>query len=89
LKEHQDAMADITADAVAIIAKKLPPDKRNLQMSDRLDEIGIDSLMGVELMFDLEEKFDIQIPFNANDAKLEFETVGEVVEAIKKITGKS
>ena len=82
-------MADITADVVAIIAKKLPPDKRNLQMTDRLDEIGIDSLMGVELMFDLEEKFDIQIPFNANDAKLEFETVGEVVEAIKKITGRS
>jgi acyl carrier protein len=82
-------MADITADVVAIIAKKLPPDKRELQMTDRLDEIGIDSLMGVELMFDLEEKFDIQIPFNANDAKLEFETVGEVVEAIKKITGKS
>ena len=82
-------MADITADVVAIIAKKLPPDKRNLQMTDRLDEIGIDSLMGVELMFDLEEKFDIQIPFNANDAKLEFETVGEVVEAIKKITGNS
>ena len=82
-------MADITADVVAIIAKKLPPEKRNLQMTDRLDEIGIDSLMGVELMFDLEEKFDIQIPFNANDAKLEFETVGEVVEAIKKITGKS
>ena len=82
-------MADITADVVAIIAKKLPPDKRNLQMTDRLDEIGIDSLMGVEMMFDLEEKFDIQIPFNANDAKLEYETVGEVVEAIKKITGKS
>ena len=82
-------MADITADVVAIIAKKLPPDKRDLQMTDRLDEIGIDSLMGVELMFDLEEKFDIQIPFNANDAKMEFETVGEVVDAIKKITGKS
>ena len=82
-------MADISEDVVAIIAKKLPPDKRNLKMTDRLDEIGIDSLMGVELMFDLEEKFDIQIPFNANDAKLEFETVGEVVDAIKKITGQS
>ena len=82
-------MADITADVVAIIAKKLPPDKRNLQMSDRLDEIGIDSLMGVEMIFDLEERFDIQIPFNANDAKLDYETVGDVVEAIKKITGNS
>jgi acyl carrier protein len=82
-------MADITADVVAIIAKKLPSEKRNLQMTDRLDEIGLDSLMGVEMIFDLEEKFDIQIPFNANDAKLEYETVGEVVDAIKKITGNS
>jgi acyl carrier protein len=82
-------MADVTADVIAIIGKKLPPDKRNLQMTDRLDEIGVDSLMAVEMIFDLEEKFDIQIPFNANDAKLEFETVGEVVEAIKKITGQS
>lgn len=82
-------MGDVTADVIAIIGKKLPPDKRNLQMTDRLDEIGIDSLMAVEMIFDLEEKFDIQIPFNANDATLEFETVGEVVAAIKKITGKS
>ena len=82
-------MADITSEVIAIITKKLPPDKRNLQMTDRLDEIGLDSLMGVEMIFDLEEKYDIQIPFNANDAKLEFETVGEVVEAIKKITGRA
>ena len=82
-------MSDVTAEVIAIIARKLPPEKRNLDLADRLDEIGVDSLAAVEMIFDLEEKFDIQIPFNANDAKLEFETVGEVVEAIKKITGKS
>jgi acyl carrier protein len=82
-------MADVSADVIAIIGKKLPPDKQNLRMTDRLDEIGVDSLMAVEMIFDLEEKFDIQIPFNANDAKLDFETVGEVVDAIKKITGQS
>ena len=81
-------MNDVTADVVAIIAKKLPPDKRNLNMTYRLDELGIDSLAAVEMIFDLEEKFDIQIPYNANDARLEFETVGEVVDAIKTITGK-
>ena len=78
------AMADVTADVIAIIGKKLPPDKRNLQLTDRLDEIGVDSLMAVEMIFDLEEKFDIQIPYNSNDARMEFETVGDVVDAIKK-----
>jgi acyl carrier protein len=81
-------MTDVTADVIEIIAKKLPADKRNIQMSDRLDEIGIDSFGAVEMIFDLEEKFDIQIPYNANDARMEFETVGEVVQAIKRHIGR-
>ena len=32
--------------------------------------------------FDLEEKFDIQIPFNANQASLYMETVGEILNAV-------
>jgi acyl carrier protein len=80
-------MVDVAANVIEIIAKKLPPDKRNIQMTDRLDEIGIDSFGAVEMIFDLEEKFDIQIPYNANDARMEFETVGEVVNAIKKHIG--
>jgi acyl carrier protein len=47
--------------------------------------LGIDSLSVVELIFELEEKFNIQIPYNANDTEPEFETVGEVVDAIKKV----
>jgi acyl carrier protein len=81
-------MADVAADVIEIIAKKLPADKRDIQMSDRLDEIGIDSFGAVEMIFDLEEKFDIQIPYNANDARMEFETVGEVVQAIKRHIGR-
>ena len=82
-------MNDVSADVIAIIAKKLPPDKRELKTTDRLDEIGIDSLAAVEMIFNLEEKFDIQIPYNSNDAAMEFETVGEVVDAIKNLVGKS
>ena len=57
------------------------------QIADWLDELGLDSFAAVEMIFDLEEKFDIQIPFNSND-RMEFETVGEVVDAIKKRIGK-
>ena len=80
-------MADIAPDVIAIIAKKLPADKRALKPEDRLDELGLDSFAAVEMIFDLEEKYDIQIPYNSNDAKLQFETVGEVVDAIKNLVG--
>jgi acyl carrier protein len=83
------AMDDVTRDVVAIIAKKLRDTKREPGLADRLDELGLDSFAAVEMIFDLEEKFDIQIPYNSNDARMEFETVGDVVAAIKKRLGQS
>jgi len=82
-------MDDIAADVIAIIAKKAPEGQK-IEMTDRLEDLGIDSFGAVEMIFDLEEKFDIQISYNSNDAKPEFETVGDVVNAIAKVVnGKS
>ena len=39
----------------------------------------------VEMIFDLEEKFDVEIPYNANNAGREFSTVGDVVNAIQTL----
>ncbi len=82
------AMDDVTLDVVAIIARKLRDAKREPALTDRLDELGLNSFAAVEMIFDLEEKFDIQIPYNSNDARMEFETVGDVVDAIKKRIGR-
>jgi acyl carrier protein len=81
-------MTDITADVIGLIQKKLPVEKQALNRTDRLKDLGIDSLSVVELIFELEEKFNIQLPYNANDAQPDFETVGEVVDAIKKVVDK-
>jgi acyl carrier protein len=81
-------MADTTTDVLDLIRKKLPPGKTELKMEDRLEDLGIDSLSTVELIFELEEKFNIQIPYNANDTEPEFQTVGEVVDAIKNLVDK-
>jgi acyl carrier protein len=81
-------MTDITADVIGLIQKKLPVEKQALNRTDRLKDLGIDSLTVVELIFDLEEKFNIQLPYNANDSQPEFETVGEVVDAIRNIVDK-
>jgi acyl carrier protein len=80
-------MDNVAADTIAIIAKRLPAEKRNLLATDRLEDLGIDSFSAVEMIFDLEEKFDIQISYNSNDPRPEFETVGDVVDAIKKLVG--
>jgi acyl carrier protein len=39
------------------------------------------------MIFDLEEKFDIQIPYNANtnNPRTEFETVADVVRAVEEL----
>jgi acyl carrier protein len=80
-------MDNVEADVIDIIAKRLPDGKRELNPTDRLSDLGIDSFSAVEMIFDLEEKFDIQIDYNSNDSALQFETVGEVVAAIKRHVG--
>jgi acyl carrier protein len=81
-------MSDIAGDVIAIIAKNKRTAKPVVELSDRLDDLGLDSLAAVDLIFDLEEKFDITIPYNANNPKPEFETVGEAVSAIEKLVAK-
>ena len=76
-------MADVTADVVAIIAKKLPGEKKEIQLTDSLEQLGLESIDALEMIFDLEEKFGIQIPYNANSAATDFSTVKDVVRAIQ------
>ncbi len=79
-------MADVASDVIAIIAKKVPGDKAgDIQLSDNLQELGLESIDALEMIFDLEEKFEIQIPYNANNAATDFSTVGDVTSAIQKL----
>ena len=83
-------MSDVTSDVVAIITKKKRADKPTVELSDRLEDLGLESLDAVEMIFDLEEKFDIEIPYNANtnNPRTEFATVGDVVKSIQKLVDK-
>ena len=45
----------------------------------------IESIDAIDMIFDLEEKFDIEIPYNANSAQTDFGTVGDVVRAIEQV----
>jgi len=70
------------------IARALNVPIDQLTAETQLQDIGANSLDVVEIIFDLEEKFDITIPaqISAQQAPrhgLEYDTVGAVAQAIK------
>ena len=82
-------MTDVAQDVIAIIKKKARVDRSEIGMDDKLLDLGLESLDALELVFDIEEKFDIEIPVNANDAQIGgFEKVSDVVREVEAIIAK-
>ena len=82
-------MSDVATDVMSVIKKKIRVERSEITLDDRLADLGLESLDALELVFDLEEKFDIEIPVNANDAQIGgFEQVSDVVAAVQKIIDK-
>jgi len=76
-------MADVASAVIAVIAGKVRGGRPQIKLTDKLEDLGLESLDAVEMIFELEEKFDITIPYNANDSRTEFDTVGDVVRAVE------
>ncbi|HEY6256195.1 MAG TPA: phosphopantetheine-binding protein [Xanthobacteraceae bacterium] len=77
-------MADVTSLVSEVIAARMRSVDRSVRLSDTLDSLGLESLDVLEIAFDLEQRFGVEIPFNAN-TKLEFDTVGDLVQAIERL----
>jgi acyl carrier protein len=87
----------IIDDVRSIIAKSLSIPVERLAAETRLDELGAESLDVIEIVFGLEEKFDITIPLKAEEAthlatagkggdrEMPFSTVGDVAEIVEKL----
>jgi acyl carrier protein len=59
-------MSDVAEVILKLVAEKGDGDRGALVLSDPLDDLGFDSMKVVELIFEIEETFDIEIPINAN-----------------------
>ncbi len=73
---------------IQIIADQALLDVSDISMDQTLEDLGIDSLGLVESIFAIEETFDIQVPFNANDPKasaFDISSVASIVEAVQKL----
>ena len=83
-------MADVLDEVRSIIGKHTSVGVGTLTPETRLDEIGVESIDLVEIMFEIEERFMIAVPYDTNkESRLEFATIGQIAEGVRSILAKS
>ena len=82
---------DIENKVIEIIAELAVLEVEDVSLDSSLDSLGIDSLGLVESIFAIEENFDIQIPFNANDpqnSEFDISSVATIIAGIQELLAK-
>ncbi len=76
------------ARVIRIIAEQAMLEPDDITMEQSLADLAVDSMGLVEAIFSIEEEFDIQVPFNANEPeKSEFDitSVASIIAAVEKL----
>src|SRR5258708_36231053 len=81
-------MAEVANEVADVIAARMHAVDRKVQPSDSLDSLGLGSLDVLEIAGELEQRVDIEIPFNANTTS-DFDRVRTLVEAREQLIRKS
>jgi acyl carrier protein len=75
-------VASVSERVIEIVADQLGVDKEKItRETSFVNDLGADSLDTVELVMELEEEFDINIP---DDAAEKIQTVGQAIDFIEK-----
>ena len=83
-KKENTFMVSVADDIVEMITERTSHTGGTLDLSESLDNLGLDSMEVVSLIFDIEEKFDIQIPVNAN-MDIESKTLADLIQAVDQL----
>ena len=79
---------DIRSKVIEIIADQAIVEPSDLSDESTLESLGIDSLGLIESIFAIEEAFNIQIPFNANqpnESPFDISSVATIVQGIEQL----
>ncbi len=88
VKHREEIMGQSVQDKViAIIAEQAVLEPGDVSLTNTLADLGIDSLGLVESIFAIEEAFDIQVPFNANDPDASGFDISSVAAIVRAVDG--
>jgi acyl carrier protein len=76
-------MDEVATKIVDILKKHMKEPRDDIALSTALTDLKIESLDLAMIVFDIEDTFGVEIPYNANEDVGDFKTVGSVVEKVK------
>lgn len=77
---------EIAAVVRQAIAKKTKTEENVIENDTKLVDLGVESLDAIEIIFELEEHFEIEIPYNANTVdESGLTTVGDIIAAVEAL----
>lgn len=79
---------DVQDKILSIIAREAAMEPAEVRPEMTLEELGLDSLGLVEMIFAIEETFGVSVPFNANEpsqSEFDISSVGAIVRAVERL----
>lgn len=82
-------MAELEPTLLEIIKEHAVGLTGELNRDTPIADLGIDSFSVVEIIYEVEEKLGVEVPFNANENPFgDMSTVGELIDALDKLIKK-
>ncbi len=82
-------MDEVASKIVEILKKNMKDPPETISMDTKLSDLEIESLDLAVIVFDIEDSFGIEIPYNANEEMEDFATVGSVVDRVRQLVSNS
>ena len=78
-------MDEVATKIIDILKKHMKEPRDDIGLDTALTDLKIESLDLAMIVFDIEDTFGIEIPYNANEEAADFKTVGSVVDRVRAL----
>ena len=79
-------MDDVAEKIISILKKNMKSQPEGpITENTALSDLDIESLDLAVIVFDIEDTFGIEIPFDASENADDFKTIGSIVDSVKKM----
>jgi acyl carrier protein/nodulation protein F len=82
-------MAKVAEQIIGILKKNMPKPLKSITPDTLIKDLEIESLDLAVIVFDIEDTFGIEIPYNANEEVEAFATVGSIATKVESLIAES